>query len=245
MRWGIFGDAHGNLQGLEAVLSALAREGVDRYLNLGDLVGYGADPNGCCDRVRELDCISLLGNHDQAAIGGTDLEWFNESARAAAEWTMHALDADHRAWLAELQPYAAVNGFLAVHSSLPEPGAWRYVLSSDQAAETLAACQQSVVLIGHTHLAEAYRRRTQGGMAHLSLARGGKLSLTLDSRYVLNPGSCGQPRDQWWQAAFAVLDTEEMTFTVQRVAYDMSTASDRILWAGLPTWLAMRLAEGR
>ncbi len=246
MRWGVFGDAHGNLQGLQAVVQALRAAGVDGYLNLGDTVGYGADPNACCDLVREIGAVSVLGNHDLAAIGGPGLEWFNETARTALNWTRNHLSADHLAWLANLPTSVQLDELAATHSSLPQPTEWRYIDTALEAGVTLAAAGRRLVLVGHSHVAEAYCLPAGGGEgAHVPLYRGGQITLTPETGYVLNPGSCGQPRDQWWQAAGAVLDTDAGTFTVVRQAYDLSTASDRILFAGLPIWLAVRLAEGR
>jgi predicted phosphodiesterase len=245
MRWGIFGDCHGNRHGLEAVLAALESERCDRLLCLGDVVGYGADPNACCDLVRGRAEICLLGNHDQAALGQCDLTWFNTSARISADWTFEHLDPDHRAWLASLQPRYDAEGFLAVHGALPGPLDWGYVVDAAGAAATLAACEAQVVVVGHSHLAEAYAQVRPDRLERVSFWEDGAIKLASVARFVLNPGSCGQPRDRQPRAAYAVLDLRRRTFAVRRLDYDVRGAARAILDAGLPTWLAARLYEGR
>jgi predicted phosphodiesterase len=250
MRWGIFGDCHGNLQGLQAAVERLKREGVDRFLCLGDVVGYGAEPNECCALIRSIDAVCLLGNHDQAALGDADLTWFNDAARQAAEWTRHQLEPDHSAWLAGLQPLVRLaepgdEPFLAVHGALPDPWQWGYVADADDAAGVLAACEERIVVVGHSHLAEVYRAGGGGRVLHHRFSRDGEIRIDAGFRYVLNPGSCGQPRDREWKIACGLLDLNAGLFQVWRLSYDFQTAADRILWAGLPAWLAARLYEGR
>jgi predicted phosphodiesterase len=245
MRWGVFGDVHGNLQGLEAVLAALAGEGCDALLCLGDVVGYGADPAACCARLRDAGIPCLLGNHDQAMLAGSDLSWFNDHARVALEWTRHQLAPDEVAWLSGLEPTTCDEGFVAVHSSLPDPWRWDYVLTPAAAAATLSWAEENIVLVGHTHMAEGYGAGSGVRLARWSLPDGGELELAPGGRYVLNPGSCGQPRDRRWQASYGVLDLTARRFVVRRVPYEVGAAADRILWAGLPARLAARLFEGR
>ncbi|MCC7490901.1 MAG: metallophosphoesterase family protein [Fimbriimonadaceae bacterium] len=244
MRYGIFGDVHGNLEGLEAVLEALAGERIGQYLCTGDIVGYGADPNACCERVREIGAITLFGNHDQACLGMVDLNWFNHVARAAAQWTARRLDPRHREWLATLPPTRRIHDFMTVHSSLPDPWRWIYVTTPAVAAETLQACSDQVVFIGHTHLAEAYRQEDDA-VQKVSLRGGGTFTIAAGCRYVVNAGSCGQPRDGNPAAAYAVYDTDLCQVVVKRVSYDVQQAADKILQAGLPEFLARRLLVGR
>lgn len=245
MRWGVFGDVHSNLQALEAVLAALEHDRVERLLCLGDVVGYGAEPAACCALLRERQPLCLLGNHDEAVLGQVDLQWFNDQARLAAEWTRHQLSRADFDWLASLPDLAREQDFLAVHSSLPEPRAWGYVLSPAAAAASLGATFDWLVLFGHTHIAEAYAWQAPEPPERRGLGIDGRLPLLTDRRYLLNPGSVGQPRDRQWQASYAVLDTDARLFTVKRVEYDIGRAADAILWAGLPARLAARLYEGR
>lgn len=245
MRYGIFGDIHGNLEGLDAVLAALGQHGIDSYICTGDIVGYGADPNACCERIRDLGATCLFGNHDQASLGLVDLTWFNAYARAAAEWTAAELEPRHREWLAALPPTRRIADFMVVHSSLPDPWQWIYVTSPHQAAETLAACDCQVVFIGHTHVAEYYAEDEHQVVRQHSLRAGGAVRLEEGSRYVVNPGSCGQPRDQNPTAAYAVYDTEQAKVVVRRVDYPVEQAAEKIVRAGLPEFLGRRLFYGR
>ncbi|HAZ64379.1 MAG TPA: hypothetical protein DCZ72_12340 [Armatimonadetes bacterium] len=175
MRWGVFGDAHGNLQGLQAVVQALRAAGVDGYLNLGDTVGYGADPNACCDLVREIGAVSVLGNHDLAAIGGPGLEWFNETARTALNWTRNHLSADHLAWLANLPTSVQLDELAATHSSLPQPTEWRYIDTALEAGVTLAAAGRRLVT-------PVYNADLAAGMV-TNLALAGQLPLVMQVQY--------------------------------------------------------------
>ncbi len=245
MRYGLLGDIHGNLEGLQAVVAALDSERVDSFLCLGDVVGYGADPNACCALVRELDAVCLFGNHDQAALGMVDLTWFNVYARDAAEWTQHQLAPEHKEWLAALPPARIINGFVVVHSSLPNPWKWIYVSTPSLAAETMAACEHSLVFLGHTHVAEAYRKVGGAVVRRRPLTDGGHIDLNTGDRWVINPGSCGQPRDRNPLAAYAVYDEEAGTVEVRRVAYDIDTAVDKIRQSDLPDFLGLRLYYGR
>ena len=247
MRYGIFGDVHGNLEGLRAVLFALAEERpkIDTYICTGDIVGYGADPNACCQTLKALGAICLFGNHDQACLGMVNLEWFNAYARAAAEWTSAQLDPEHREWLATLPPTRRVGELMIVHSSLPDPWRWIYITSPALAEETFKACDQQVIFVGHTHIAEAYRMKTGGPAVRASLHHGGVITVDFSSRYLINPGSCGQPRDQNPDASYAVYDTEARKVTVKRVPYDVEQAAAKIVEAGLPAYLGHRLQTGR
>lgn len=245
MRYGIFGDVHGNLEGLQAVVGAMANERIDTYLCLGDMVGYGADPNACCELIRGMGAICLFGNHDQACLGMVSLEWFNAYARAAAEWTAATLSPHHREWLATLPPIRRVADLLLVHSSLPDPWKWIYITTTALAADTFDACTNKLILFGHTHIAEAYRRTGDEAVERASLRVGGYINLQDDSRYLVNVGSCGQPRDQNPQAAYGVYDTDTARIIVRRVPYDLEQAGAKIIRAGLPEFLARRLMVGR
>lgn len=246
MRYALFGDIHGNLEGLEAVLRALKRERIDVFVCTGDIVGYGPDPNACCYLLRELGAICLFGNHDQASLGMVDLSWFNASARAAAEWTQRQLYPFHREWLATLPPTRRVDELMVVHSSLPDPWAWTYITTPALAGDTLDACESQVVFIGHTHIAEAYRRvGDEGQVERASLRSGGLVNIQDGVRYVINAGSCGQPRDHNPSAAYAVYDTEKQQVVLKRVPYNAQLTAQKILQAGLPEFLARRLLVGR
>lgn len=245
MRYAIFGDIHGNLEGLQAVAAAIEQRGVDAWICVGDIVGYGADPNACCDFLRDRDVICLFGNHDEACIGRGNVSWFNQFARAAAEWTRETLDPDHREWLGTLQPIRRVEDFLVVHSSLPDPWEWTYVTTPEIAADTMDASDCDVIFVGHTHIAEVYRRVANRPIRKGSLRLGGEVFINDHNRYVINPGSAGQPRDRNWQVSFGIYDTTARRVSVERVDYDVDAAADKIILAGLPEGLGMRLMFGR
>lgn len=245
MKIALLGDVHGNLEGLKAVIEALEGEGVERWFCLGDIVGYGANPNECCAVLRDLGALCLFGNHDQACIGQGDMAWFNPFARQAVAWTAARLDPRHRDWLASLEPVQRLDDFVMVHSALPDPWRWVYVTSPALAGDTLDAAGADLVLLGHTHVAEVYRRVSGGPVRRVSLREGGEVFINSGGQYVVNPGSCGQPRDRNWKASYGLWDTVSGKITVRRVPYDVERAADKIRRAGLPENLALRLHLGR
>ena len=243
MIYGLISDIHGNLEALEAVLAELA--GVDAFLCLGDIVGYGADPGQCVDRVRDLpDLTCVAGNHDLAAIGRYDLSWFNPLARAAIQWTDENLSSAQKAYLSSLQETARVADAFLVHGSYPET--MDYITAPQDARRCFDATTDALVLVGHTHIGEHYRAR--GGSllpVQTSLAAGGEVDLKPGLRYIINPGAVGQPRDGKAAASFAIWRVEERVVEARRAAYDVERAQDKMRAAGLPPYLAERLARGR
>lgn len=243
MTYGLISDIHGNAEALEAVLSEL--EGVEGFLCLGDIVGYGADPSECLRRVRGLRNLTCIaGNHDLAAIGRYDLSWFNPLARAAIEWTSEQLSEEEQGYLGSLSLTVEVEGAVAVHGSLPEP--MEYITTPQEAGACFDATGARVVLIGHTHIAEYYR--VAEGMEapeRVSLFSGGRVSLEQGARYVVNPGAIGQPRDGNPAASFGVWDVGAGTVETRRLSYDIHRAQDKMRGAGLPEYLIGRLVAGR
>lgn len=249
MRFLIFSDVHGNRFGLEAVV----RDASGRYdavLCLGDVVGYGAQPNQCCEILRDLKAHCLLGNHDAAALGQIDISWFNSVATDAILWTRKQLKPENRAWLQTLSPFYenVENNFQAVHGSLRQP-LEEYILGREIAQDTIGLMTRQICFYGHTHVADCYRVLDVAGqryqMQAAALKNGGTLKLENDWRYLLNPGSCGQPRDANPQARYALFDAETRSVEVFAVDYDWRAAGEAILAAGLPRFLAERLAQGR
>ncbi len=249
MRTLVLSDIHGNRCGLEAVLQHAHGE-YDAVLCLGDVVGYGADPNACCEILRERNAVCLLGNHDAAALGQIDISWFNEVASAAIRWTRERLTPQNRAWLQSLSPIHddAENDFQAVHASLRQP-LEEYVLNREIAQASIHLMTRNVCFYGHTHVADVYRVLDVAGqryqMEFAALKYGGALPLEPDWRYLLNPGSCGQPRDGNPQARYAIFDSDERAVEVFAIDYDWPAARDAILEAGLPRILGDRLGQGR
>lgn len=251
MRALILSDIHANLEALNAVLEAAGS--YDVLWNLGDVVGYGASPNEVIEKIRPLAQMNVRGNHDRVCCGAASALGFNPVARMAAMWTHDEMTEANRSWLAgvpkgPLTPDGFPGIVLAHGSPLNED---QYILTMRDAWAPLQQNGVGISFIGHTHL--------QGGFCQLNEqwhdlrpryetqneAEIWVLGLEEGVRYLINPGSVGQPRDHDWRAAFAIYDSEEASITFRRVPYDLTAAQGRILMAGLPEKLALRLREGR
>jgi predicted phosphodiesterase len=247
LRVAVLSDVHSNLPALEAVLETVEKAGVDQLWCLGDLVGYGADPDACTALVRERSEVCLVGNHDLAVLGELDITSFSETAKVAVEWTREEASEETIGFLGGLAPALDHDGFGLFHASPRDP-IWEYVLSIDQAEAGLDAQEQRIGLIGHSHVALFFTRPQGGprpGYAHGAQAGDGALLDIVDGAWLINPGSVGQPRDGDPRAAWVELDTDEWTARFHRVPYDIAAAAASILAAGLPDALAERLAIGR
>ena len=238
MRVAVLSDIHANLPALDAVLAALGD--VDAVWQLGDVVGYGPHPDEVVARLREIGATGVRGNHDAAALGALGVEWFNPAARRAVEWTARRISPETRAWLADLPERAELGEMTLVHGSPRDP-TWEYVTTTPDARANLAVLVTPYCLYGHTHVPAAWRE-DDGQVEALGPSHGSALALD-GRRVLLNPGSVGQPRDGDPRAAFLVLDTEMRRVTWHRVAYPIATTQADIRAAGLPDWLADRLAE--
>jgi predicted phosphodiesterase len=241
MRVAVISDIHANARALDAVLADAADAGVDAVWCLGDRVGYGAKPNECVRTVRERADVCLVGNHDLGVLGRLDLAAFARDAAAAAHWTRGVLGDEERAFLESLEPRSAQQGAELFHASARDP-IWEYVLNEETARGTLDATSAPVVLVGHSHVALALLqagRELTGGLA----ADGDELELSR-GRWLLNPGSVGQPRDGDRRAAWLLLDTAGGTASFRRCEYDVEGAQAEIRAAGLPEPLAARLDAG-
>jgi len=244
MVYGLISDIHANLEALEAALAELS--GVEAYLCLGDIVGYGPDPSACLARVRALPgLVCIVGNHDLAAVGAYDLDWFNPYARHAVEWTAAQLSPEETDYLRALPDKEEVAGTVLVHGSLPQPELMNYITTPEDALECFDAFGGALCFIGHTHLTEYYHRaETVRACRRVGLFRGGRLELQRDRRYLINPGSVGQPRDGNPRASFGIYDTTARTVEIRRVAYDLPTVQKKMNEAGLPRYLSERLRRG-
>lgn len=239
MRIAVLSDIHANLPALDAVLEAAGD--VDAVWHLGDVVGYGPDPDGVVDRLREVGATGVRGNHDAAACGGPEIEWFNPDARRAMEWTRRAISPATEAWLAALPERLTVEGCLLVHGSPREP-LWEYVTSVSVARANLGAFSEPIGLHGHTHVPIAWVE-SDDRVEALGPRLGPSLALN-DRRGLLNPGSVGQPRDGDPTASFMILDPAAGEVRWQRVAYDIGAVQDAMAGAGLPASLRARLSVG-
>lgn len=250
MRYGILSDIHSNLEAFTAVLSDLAANRVDRTLCLGDVIGYGADPDACLSALQASQAVCVAGNHEWACIGKLDDRWFNDAARQAVEWTRDRLGFMELDWLRRLPLVATDGPCTLVHGTLKHPERFEYLVDLAQAVDAARMCDTRYCLLGHTHVPAVieYDCR-QGRMGRvLDTAQDlAEVSLSEEPavRYVINPGSVGQPRDGDPRASYAILDPEAHRVTVHRVSYDIRAAQEKIRRAGLPEFLADRLAVGR
>jgi predicted phosphodiesterase len=238
----VISDIHGNLHALEAVLAAVAEDAPDEVWCLGDLVGYGPRPNDCCRIVADRADLSLVGNHDLAVLGRLDVADFSPDAATSATWTAGVLADDARALLESLGPMAMRCEIGLYHASPRDP-VWEYVLSLDAATEAFAVAEERIVLVGHSHVALAFvgeRSRTDGGLA----PAGTELDLGAADRWLLNPGSVGQPRDGDPRAAYLALDLDQGRALFRRVPYAIERTQEEIRAHALPEALAARLEHG-
>jgi diadenosine tetraphosphatase ApaH/serine/threonine PP2A family protein phosphatase len=241
MRVAVISDIHSNLPALQAVLEDVDREGSDELWCLGDIIGYGPSPNECVDLVRERSTLSLCGNHDLAVIGTIDVGDFTGDAGAAARWTAGVLGEAQAAWLRELSPSAERDGFELFHGSPRDP-VWDYVLNEQVALISILETTAPIVLVGHSHVALALGwdgAELSGGVApdRSEIDLGG-------GRWLLNPGSVGQPRDGDPRAAWLLIDDVAGRATFRRVPYPIQETQAAIRDRGLPDVLASRLAHG-
>lgn len=241
MRIAVIADIHSNLEALEAVLGALSRSRIDRTVCVGDVVGYGADPKPCIDRVRETCDIVVAGNHDWAVAGRLSMEFFNTYARDAIVWTRLQLQPNDLRWLNDLPLQADVHGLATlVHATLHNPAAFDYLLTSYDAHLSMAVLDHPLCFVGHSHIPITFTERDGLGFTFADT-----IDLTKVKKAIVNPGSVGQPRDENPHAGYAIYDTVKRKVTLHRVPYDVDAAGKKIVEAGLPQVLADRLHVGK
>ncbi len=243
MRTLIVSDIHANLPALQAVLEDAAP--FDQVWCLGDIVGYGPDPNECIEAIRvlpELQCVK--GNHDAAILGEIDITAFNYEARESLEWLETELLPENKDWLSELPEKITFDPFTLTHGS-PRNPVWEYIMDLRTARENMSQFDTQFCLVGHTHIPCIFKMDGEKPEStHLYLVSPDE-SFTLDKKCIINPGSVGQPRDHNPLASYLIYDDqEELPWVYQRVAYDIEEVQMRILTAGLPQRHASRLSEG-
>lgn len=246
MRLGIFSDVHGNLEALHAVLRAYQDAHIDQYVCLGDIVGYGANPNECCQIVRDLTDLVVLGNHDAACCGRMSDERFNPAARAAVRRHAQLLHTTHWTWLTQL-PYSIEfhKNLLLCHGSPYKAEEFPYILDEGDVVDILQHLpnRYPLIFVGHTHRGTTFIYRERPTASIWEDPRE-VLRVLPENGYVLNVGSVGQPRDGDWRSSYAIFDTETGVFELRRAEYDVETASEKIERMGLPITLSERLFLG-
>jgi len=246
VRLAVFADIHANRQAFSACLEAARSRGAEQIICLGDIVGYGADPEWAVETVIELvndGAIVVRGNHDNAI--GTPSESMNAVAQAAIEWTRGRLGASQRRFLAELPLTRRESDRLYVHSEASQPARWRYVSDTPDAVRSIEATDAHVTFCGHIHRPALYSMSSAAKMTSFIPTTDVPVQLLGGRRWLAVIGSVGQPRDGNPAAAFAMFDTTSRELTYCRAPYDIETAAERIRANGLPHWLADRLLEGR
>ena len=239
MRVAVLSDIHSNIIALDAVIGALGS--IDAVWQLGDIVGYGPEPDAVVGRLTEIGALGVRGNHDAVALGGPQIEWFNPDARRAMEWTRTTVSPATRAWLGALPERMTTGEFTLVHGSPRDP-TWEYVTSVPLARANLAVLATRIGFHGHTHIPVAFREG-DGHVEIIGPGHGSTLAIG-HGRLLINPGSVGQPRDGVPTASYLVLDTERLECRWERIAYDVRAVQSAMRDAGLPAALATRLSFG-
>ena len=242
MRILVFSDIHGNVEALDRACEEAARLRPDLIVSLGDVVGYGANPNECVSIVQETAHIRIGGNHDVAAAGLIGTETFSGTAQNALKWTSREIHPRNRDALGEYDTVRRCEDCVFAHASPLSPMEWEYVYTINQANAIFDGVRERFVFIGHTHVPAIIERGEARGARVVS---GMFAAIEPGSRYLVNVGSIGQPRDGIAAASFALLDAQKGTITIRRVPYDIRSAQDKIRNSGLPESLAERLATAR
>jgi predicted phosphodiesterase len=243
MKVAVLSDVHSNRQAFEAVLGAVAASDAEEVWCLGDLVGYGADPNACVELARQHAAVCLAGNHDLAVTGEIPIEDFSRGASLAVRWTQGVMSPENRAFLESLEPTGEESGIGLYHASPRDP-IWEYVLSALLAELCMTVQRHRLCLIGHSHVALSFTRNDQQVATGEPRRRGDELDCSHD-QWLLNPGSVGQPRDGDPRAAWFLLDLDSRAVSYRRTEYDIRGAAAAIRAAGLPDSLAERLEYGQ
>lgn len=240
MKIALFGDIHANWEALETVLADADEQGCGSYVCLGDVVGYNADPARCLEKVQEMGCPVVKGNHDEDAGGEHSLEMMNPTAAEALQWTRDQLTAEQREWLARMRMVRQVEDFTIVHSTLDQPNVWNYVTNKFDAMSNFSYQFTQVCFHGHTHVPRVFVRGSR-----VQEVQPESVAIEAGMKYFINAGSVGQPRDGDWRASYCIYDTDAKVVSFRRLEYDIETTQQKIIDAGLPRPLAERLKNGR
>ena len=242
MKYALLSDIHSNLEAFQAVVKDLTKEKVDDVFFLGDIVGYGADPVRCIKMLQKLTTHIIAGNHDWAAVGRTETDLFNPVAKTAIEWTALQITPRQQAFLTQLPLIKNYPHSTLVHATPHHPEDWNYLLSLKEASQNFTCGDQHICFIGHSHTPITF---VQDHEDKISVLPDTTFTLNDGHRYIINVGSVGQPRDGNPHAAYGIYHADDARFTLKRIPYAVERAQKKIIAAGLPPFLASRLAEGR
>ena len=246
MKFALIADIHANLEAFQTVLADIKEQKCTHYACVGDVVGYGPNPQECLQIVRSMGMPVVKGNHDVSCSMDEELDGFNPHAAEAVMWTRNQLTAEERQWLKDLKYFRMVTSFSMVHATLDGPQRWGYVFDKLAAAASFPYQNTPVCFFGHTHVPLAFIREPSA--TGNSVVKGGtysKFKVDPTKKYFVNVGSVGQPRDNNPKAAYVVYDLDEATIELRRLDYDIAAVQKKILAAGLPPRLAERLTYGK
>jgi len=241
MRYGIFADIHSNLEALEAVIRSYRDESIDKYLCLGDVVGYASNPRECVEKIKMLSMITVAGNHDWAAVDLFPADYFNPVARQAIFWTRDSLDDNGRCFLESLKLLYKNEDLTLVHGTLDRPEDFSYMTDDHIAGETFDLLENKICFVGHSHVAGVFIKDRDG---RINYCLDNCIGIKNRNKYIVNVGSVGQPRDGNPEAAYCIYDTDKKEIQIKRTAYDIKTTKEKVVNAGLPRFLADRLSAG-
>jgi len=242
MKYAIISDIHGNLEALKSILEEIDRQKVDSILCLGDIVGYGPNPNECAEIIKERADVVLAGNHDYAPLGKIDISYFNPWARQAIEWTRENLAPETIEFLLELPLKSEQDGFTIVHATPYKPHEWNYIITIGDAIKNFPEFSSQVCFIGHSHVPMIVTLTERNDCV---VEKDNPLMIKDNLRYIINVGSVGQPRDLNPLSAIGLYDTDTKTYELVRVEYDIAVTQKKILASNLPSFLAERLELGQ
>lgn len=242
MKYAFFSDVHANLEALKAVILDFRTEKIDRIFFLGDAVGYGPNPNECIELIDKVSKIKLMGNHDYAALGLMETEYFNQYAAESMIWTRDSLERDKIEIMSDFELTAKVGDFLLVHSSPKEPQLWHYILDMNDVEDNFEYFKEKVCLVGHTHRPFIVSINEEGDCI---ISHKTEEKIHKSHRYLINIGSVGQPRDGDSRSCYLIYDTKNHTVRYKRVSYNFDETQKRMSALGLPGYLIERLAVGR
>ncbi len=242
MRYGIFSDIHSNLEALDAVSEAYRKEEIDKYLCVGDVVGYAANPKECIEKIRTLAMITVAGNHDWASANLFSTDYFNPLAKEAISWTQRNLDEQDIYFLEHLTLIYKNEDLTMVHGTLDGPGDFNYMNDGYIASKTFELLETDICFVGHTHVPGVFIKSKN---SHIEYREGSNIDIKEDSKYIINVGSVGQPRDGNPEATYCIYDTDKKNVQIKRISYDIQAARKKIIAGGLPGFLGDRLLIGR
>ncbi len=242
MRYGIFSDIHSNLEALDAVIEAYRKEKIDRYLCVGDVVGYASSPKECIEKIRMLAMITVAGNHDWASVNLISTDYFNPLAKEAVFWTQRNLDEEGRYFLEHLMLVYKNEDLTMVHGTLDEPGDFNYMTDGYIASRTFELLETNICFVGHTHVPGVFIKSKD---SRIRYQEDSNINIKEDSKYIINVGSVGQPRDGNPKAAYCIYDSDKKNVQIKRISYDIQTVRKKIIAGGLPRFLGERLLIGR